>query len=906
MLQKKLSEILNAKTDYISYKAAHYFLGLIPKLPEEIIVISSRRRRDRAIDGVKIHFIYHKSGRSKAILLLGQKKIPVASVEQSLVDYLSDFAGNLSFEDYVEMFSCLPFCTANLQRLAIVQGETLIKRVNFWLLYSGRISRRETQDFKTRVPVFLFPKSSACISFDLKSNLYEENSRVLYPANLLSIPLKLAHHPFMTRENYLWNELRAYQPFLGWISERRVFPIKPDQFLPDVGDFTDFFDHEISRILKEELGDFLKEIFLMPSHKKFPECFANYYQNEVKRKVVWRGYVKNWIKKHLSQVNSPFFETALFHAPSQGLYRVAFAKVRQFSDKILEKNQLRALEPILDQAWEKGDLAEAKLHLLYVRVLFNVRRSNEALSHIAEIRKSGKLAGDANSLGEMALLAGNILREIRKLPQAISELKIAQSYLSLSESKGRQISINMAIGMLYKVCAKFRQARKFYIMALKMSDKETNPVIVARIFDGLARIELKAENREDGNRYLQQAMEIYRENDDFNAEVGVLIAQSQELGEHGQILQSFGMLLEAEKLVPRLAISKKKEVLILLHWMYEMCGLSAIGIAKRDSLEISEQQLSYFGKNLEIIVDAYAGLLKGNFVFSANNFVKHAAQDNGSYAPPDELGYSFFLLGLSQFLGKLPGAEESWRRACTLLKKFPGIRSDHALVVISALMPELAPGLNFEQRLKRLIKEDFFDIFWFYYIKDLFKRDQVLARKFLINHLKKTPRNLLFLIKHRASGLKNLLNKASEDEIFPENLVHFRSGGCEIQPFSWYKAWVTSRKTGPLFVDSIAGKISYMEREVSLRPGSSLFRLISLLTLASPLPLSFKSLFECVWGEPFDKDFDLPAIRTALFRAQKLLSSFSEDFYIVIEKEEQVGDSTCFLKISCSWELIFI
>ncbi|MFZ2957653.1 MAG: tetratricopeptide repeat protein [Candidatus Ozemobacteraceae bacterium] len=882
-------------------------------------------------------------------LSVGSHGLLISSLEQTMVDLVTDLQLLREEHDLARLFACLPYDLGHLFKLARLAGETSLRRVVFWALHAGRACWDDIPQDLSRSPTKLFPEH------DPSSFIWEGRLRLFFPPEVLRWrPWPVVPDNDLRRQE--WRELLNYSPFQTWQIENGWLAICEDPRDESLQCREAFFCAESNKTIIKQPMELLVDLFghdiSEPPSAGFPRLLLSWISSRADFSRIWETEILYQARKLMQSDVPRQLEAGLYHACKLGFLEEALETIANNGQILFQVGRLHSIALACKTALEKGKPLPVEARCLYARILARSFQFKKALEVIEEVaprggvhdgaytpkvpgkarfigvnrrkpqvvadsagdgtRFSGEMQGEQRprltliERGQLAYTAGVIHQQNSSFSGAFKELTEAQRCFSDAGDSHRGVKVLTALGNLHVSQGSFSEARKYYLTGISQLKKSGSEDYLAMLVNNLGFVEFKAGRFERAARLLSRSRTMYQDKGNPLVEATSLITQGKAMLGSGNIPKAFRLFHEAyssQLRHPGSGYSGETAALIALSC--ELLGRQATAqpwwnlTPKANDAGVPPSSAVMIN-----ILRILSGLLAGKPETVRMHLEPLSLLAEKLSLPPDETAFHEYLHGMIEFSNGSDKAHGLFRSAMRNLVPTTNTCLNSQIAIMEFLSaPSATSRKHVENALNRLVTDQFYDPLWFCYAHRLVGLKIPQAEIFLYRQLQKTPIALLDGLSTRVPELKKNLKRLCRIKGSASLLTLIRGGRPKAFSLGEYERWKNERNTGCLRFAGPAGELWFSGRKAYLRPGSHPHGIITQLLLAYPDELSLSTLYRSVWGGEYDPECDAGALKTTLTRLRKTLESVTSAIRLTWGKRRQHPDSL-FLRIDCSWECV--
>jgi len=269
-LFSELSDILKKVEGYASHFTSLFLRGYQTEMPDELTVICKKTSKDKVVAGINIKFfsIYDIPAKKTQLCTYNSQSFITSTIEQTLIDFVAHYGINASCTQIGNLFFRLPYDIDLLIRTAATQSDTYLKRVMFYLAWSGRGTWKDFPAFLKKVPVKLFPK------LDEKQAQTSWNGEIFikYPTAIM-LQAPEGDLPVIDTEIARRVEIVCYKPFREYFAKKSILPIFHAPYM--VEQLPEFFMLMLSKANTDQ-NSFFEQLSADNRKPAFPAAFLEW------------------------------------------------------------------------------------------------------------------------------------------------------------------------------------------------------------------------------------------------------------------------------------------------------------------------------------------------------------------------------------------------------------------------------------------------------------------------------------------------------------------------------------------------------------------------------------------------------------------------------------------------------
>ncbi len=896
----EFSRLIRNESEYFSHQTALFILGLVDSPPEEITIVSPKRRRNRDIGEFHLTFVYHGNSYLKSTQksLFQNIKFNVSSLEKTIIDLLKDLAYAPSIFDLTNLVSILPFDDNLLLMLAKQTSDTVLKRVSLLLTLCGR-------KFFPDLPLNLFKRTPIKLDpREVKNLFWSRHFFCKYPASLLTYEGKKPET--VTDESRLaWIELLHFAPFRQAQFEKEFLFIPENPESASIAFLKEFLESFFKKMTTEELFDFFKK----SDSKKFPQILKNLILNNPETLNIRHKDCVDWVLKNKDTSNPSTTETLIKLGSQIGMDEIVVKKFNEKGPDLFNNTRFEIINFFADKYLDSSFSLSHQAYLAISRTFTMQEKYDKALEILdCAKEKYEALKGYENELGHLCFATGIIMTRLNRTNEAMSEMFLAKELFDSSKDFENIARAENSLGNLYFTRGKPESARTHYISGLITAKVNKHKKMQAAILSNLGMVEYDLGNFPKALSSLFKASQLFKmlENEWSLSVVSFAI---------GKIFLKLGRFSKALKLFKEcylLRLKKKNESGIyeaacLQAWIYELLGKTATAKtwwnqAEKITNTVLEPRARFVGDVLKALSLLY------NSDFSAaltkySTVLKESELRNSSSV---QIGDCQHGIGLAKiFLGQSDAVEYLVMARNNIKTDSSRFQVTQIEIHLSLFFPLKVKELNLNSLLKKHNLAKVYDPFWSFIAEKLMQTKLDSAREYLEFHISRSPQTTIDFLTDSIKGLSQIIKKIQIEKSRAEEFVTIVSElESKTVHYEDYVLWQKNVHKDRLIFDGPAGKIRFQEKESSLKMGSIPHSILSQLFLSYPHPAEISSMYKGAWGMEFDPECDMGAFKSSLQRLKKILRQVSPSLMIKRKNTER-GKAGLILALPKNWFFVY-
>ena len=905
-LLSELNKIVETDKDYVSHNCALYLHGFGGKPKKRITIVSSRRRRNRVINGYEIVFIFHSKFDNKNILKInaGDYQLSVSNLEKTLVDLCKDQAYALPLKDLAELFCIVPYNLKKLINLARQTSDSVIKRVSFLSGWSGRASYQDIpfEIFK-RTPVLLDPREKKDLCWN--NLFYSKIPRFLYRQTVKVPTFKLEE------KIRLWMELKQLPEFCEKQYEAEMVFIrgtpKPEINL--------IIENYFKEIFQSFTGKKLKKFLEGCANKKdtanldIPELLRSYIHHHPDILLKRREEIRVWVKENLESANLNLLEAAIYYGLLIDMKEEVFNAFENNCENLFNRGKFKIINYFADYFTNSTIDLTTKMLVMISKTLSMQENFDKAIKLLEHAQEKAETNKCLQTMGELHYATGLVYQKMERAEDALSELFLARECFSIDNCPELLTRTECSLGNIYLSRGHHDSAKSYYITGLKRANSYNLKQLKANFLANLGMVDFDTGNFRKAAIYFEKAFKMNMMIKNFwNASViGMATGKLQlKLSHFSKALKTFKEILPIYE--EKKHSSGIYEIYVLIAWLYEIIGKSATARtywnqAESFNPEVLQPRARFVGNMLRAVNHFYYR----NFDRGESEFEMMLEIANSSGA--SNLQKADIINGLAAckyFLNKTNEAFQLFKQARERLNgNSERLQSKQVNFLAKLLLPEQFKELNLNQCIKKILETEIYEPLWVHLAPKLSKVNSKFAKEYLVYHLDHTPPNALDTLFNRFPDLRNCINNISKNSNRAGQFITLLSGNeHKVIHFDDYKTWQTNYPGNILVFDAPEGIVHFNESQIQLKKGSIPHKLLLQLFLAMPHPIEIETLYSAIWCLDFDPEYDYSTFKSSLQRLKKSLKKVIQAITIKRVKSKK-GLRAVKLGVSVPWLLAY-
>lgn len=897
------TRLVNKTNGYVSHLSALYFLGRIPVPPEEMSIVVNSRRPDKVVEGIKVRMICGKNIENKKSQFIHTRhgKIRISIIEQTLVDIVDQRFDCLNIFEISQIFLTMPFDLPLLLEIAGEDGDSTLKRVLFYLSWSGRGSWKDFPAYLNRTPVKLHS------DLDIAASCWCNRLFIKFPKEVLKRfpegppPKQISSK---TKERI---SLARFAPFRDYFYRKEICPVF------DSPGFDEDFEIFCKELLENEDCKFAETLFdcFAKEGQSLPILLQNWVIAQAEAQLL-PGWLINFasekIESLLNEKNGKSVQAAVAIAIKLNLYELLAVSIVTIRNFLAKERRYDQLEKICSVLWQKGLLNSIQHCLIYLSSMVMAEKNEEALELISTIRKR-KDAGKQKTQADLAYYKAVIHNNRKEFDQALEELNKCGPFFQKEADWLSLAAVEFLFGSANLVKAKFKKAREAFLRAYKLAkDADKAGSVEIETLLNLVLLEFSSGNFQRCLEFGDQAMKKITPVKGSIREFGllrILISAEVNVGKLGKAIVLAHKFAKLGKKIG--SSSHNYSVRLIQSWLFELLGQTAVA-----GLIWTEWNEDAVLKNLPpclyqplILVKTTRFIMNGKVKEAIELLEKDIQSQNSTGYVEHSLCTRLqrhILKGLLIAQTSPEAAESDFLKAMKIAKNIDDCQEKRLLtIIVGSFFPASVGEKDVSDCLKEQIKQGAYDPFWFLYAKALLQRGFKSGSEFI---------HLQFLATHKLLFSQLELHYPFLRKIVVGNRSPSHNRDCllvEQNKFSLipHKEYKELRENPEnLFFNSNSGIWSFSDQTGHLKFGSNSHKIFTALILEKSHRLSFASLFQQVWGVEYEAKIDRTTIISALTRLKDALEKISSLINLTWKKESS-KDYFVKLHLKLSWSAIF-
>ncbi|MGM0601417.1 MAG: hypothetical protein ACQETH_16520, partial [Candidatus Rifleibacteriota bacterium] len=867
----ELNEIVETDKDYVSHNSALFIHGFGSKPQKQITIVSSRRRRNRVLNGYEIVFIFHSKFDNKNILNINacDCQLSVSNLEKTLVDLCKDQNYALPLKELAELFCVVPYNLKKLINIAVQTSDSVIKRVSFLLAWSGRASYKDIpfEAFK-RTPIFLDTREKEDLCWN--SLFYSKIPRFLLRQTVKLPPFKIED------KTRLWMELKNLPEFCEKQYEAEMVFIrgtpKPEINLIIENYFKEIFQSFTDRKLKKFLEGYSNKEHA--ANLDIPELLRSYLHHHPNILLTRKDEIEAWVKQNLERTNSELLEAAIYYGLLAGLKQEVFNAFENNCENLFNSGKFNIIIYFTDYFAGSDIDFSTKMLVIISKTLSMQEKFDKAINLLDQAQEKAERNKCLQTMGELHYATGLVYHKMEKAEDALSELFLARESFSIANCPEHLTKTECSLGNLYLSRGHHDSAKSYYFSGLKKANYFNFKHLKASFLANIGMVEFDTGNFRKASTYLERAFKMNKMIKNYwNASiVGMATGKLQlKLSYFSKALKTFKEILPIYE--EKHHSSGIYEIYILIAWLYEIIGKSATARtywnqAENFDPEILQPRARFVGNMLKAVNHFYYR----NFDLAESNFEIMLKTTNSSHA--SNLQKAEILNGLAVckfFLNKTEDALKLFKQVRSLLNSnSKRLQSKQVNFLAKLLFTEHFKELNLDNCISEILTTEVYEPLWIHLAPKLSEIDSENARKYLVYHLNHTPPTAMEGLLSRFPDLQKCISKIAKKQNRAGQFITILSANeHKVIHFDDYKNWQFSYPENILVFDAPAGIVHFNDSQVHLKKGSIPHKILLQLFLSMPHPIDIETIYSAIWCLDFDPEYDYSTFKSSLQRLKK-------------------------------------
>lgn len=896
-------DLIEQTEGYVSHLSALYFLGQMRLPPEEATLMTAVRRPERFIGETRIRFIHtrHISKKETLIVQIGKRSVKISTLEQTILDLVDYRLKNLGYLEISGLFLTLPYDVKSLINLAVKEGDTALKRVLFYLIWTARGGWKDFPGFIKRTPVKLFP--------DLRDgdSYWCSCLHLRFPKDVLSSFPEGVIPQQLSSELKRRISLAAYAPFRSYFAKKNLIPVfEMPVFEEDFEQFCrNFIEKKDDKLVDHLLKNLAKE------DNDIPTLILDWLESQAEKQNLPKWFMKFAEKRIVELLRTGKFErivSAINIAVQLKLNKVIFPFFKIVENVLAKERRFDLIEKLFSEVWQKERNLKLQDAFSYLCALVMAEKNDEALEVISVIRKR-KDAGTKKVKADLAYYAALIYNYQKNFSQARNEINICRPYYQSKSIHHALAGVEIINGSLHMVEGEFRKARRSFLTAYQLDKENSEPnLIEIETLGNLSLLEFTIGHFNRSIEFGTKAMRNVASQKGSIREFSflrVLIPAQVYIGNLPKAILLAERLAEVAKKMdsPQLI----KTAALFHSWLYELMGQPAIAEKfwcdwDEDVVYQSYPQHLFY----PFIQVKITRLIMNGFLDDAHTLMvkeqKRAAENSRIDPSKISVVQRCLLKGLILAEKNPELALIDFMEARKITDKMDNFYDSKRLtIILGSFYPAMIADSIVVHNLKSLLLENSFDPFWFLYAKALLKRNIPEGHEYVHQQSLLTPELLMARLIRNYPFLKRLV---ARNDCLWKNRERLLIGADKQSLIGFENFGKRIHKNSVFVFDSKDGSWSYQQKHGKLTVFSNTCKILTCLIFEKANELPFSSLYQSVWGWEYETEVDRPALLVALKRAKVALSKISPaiklSWYENDDKQEIAR-----LEIKIDWEVIF-
>ena len=900
---KQLKTILQQECEYFSHQTALFLLGIVEEPPQEITVVSQRRRRNRKIGPFDLVFITRGKNLHPAIIRESEKNLNHSTIEQTLIDLLQNMNYAPKLSKLGKMFGSLNYNKQQLLTLAKETSDTIYKRASFLLSWSGDMEANEipTKNFK-RTPIKLDPRET-------KGLIWDKNFYCSYPKGLLRTEPGIRDKESAT-EIKLWKELRNYKSFLNYIFFKEFLPLLNHNNKLQIKHLNLFFENTFKTLLPEQIDQLFLGLTNDYSNKSsktnhVPQLFSKWIQKNPEILFLREKETRAWVIKNLESKTIIRLESALRLGMLMKMRNNVIEKFEQVGFKLYSAGRFSLINQIAENYLDSNEPLPQSVYLAISKALTVDGKYEEALAVLDQAQKAAENKdSDNSSAGQLFYTSSLILTRLNRHDEALTNLFLAKEYALKEKDLKLLARAEISLGSIYFSRGFPKSAKSYYLSSLSIAKHNKQKSLQASALGNLGLIEYDIGRYSKAKLFLFQAANLHKAlGNDWSGSI-CSIGLGKVCLKIGQFTKALKVFLKIHDfLKEKQKISGTYETSSLIAWVYEILGKTASAkswwnLAEKLQCNVLEPRAIFVGKALKTM----KSLLNSEYAEAQQKYEDLLS----SLSCHVGIGDCHHGIAACKIFLEEDGAEKHLKLAMQNIGTGSNRISLCQVNILAALyFPEIFTEISLAKEIDTFVQSKSYDPFWGALSNKLFQTNTPATQLYLTHHINKSPATTLksLIKKHpiidkAIKQIKIVQKRADEFVTFSDEsetqTVHLED----------YKIWQTEYPKQKLIFDAPAGILFFNNRKVEIKPGSIPHILLTQLLLAKTNQIEISALYKAAWGMEFDLECDLGAFKSSLQRLKAMMKKVTTGFSIVRSTSNQ-GNKALKLNLSVPWLLIY-
>lgn len=904
----QLEGLTENDNEYFSHQLALYFLGLVKEPPSVLTMVSARRRRNRRLGNYELVFVYHGKAPANFIqtTVFEGKKFKVSTIEKTLSDLCKDSAYAPPVTDLALLFCRVSYNHKILLNIARQTSDSVLKRVSLFLAWSGRVSYNE-------IPYKLFKRTPVKLDTREEHNLiWNSLFYCRLPEALLKLPPACPPED-AEKETRLWMELRALPEFCekqlqaGMIFIRET-PKPRIQAVIESYFIEIFKSIEIGKLewLLENSNESSTETDFPPP---LPRLLISYITSRSNILNLRYEEISDWVNRNFHSQDLKKAEAAIFFGTLIGYEEDVIQAFTRFSSQFFYAGRFSIILFFAQNFLNRGLSFAHNVYLDISKTYSAHEKFEEALQLLEEAKVTNGDTDDA-VIGHLYYATALVLKRLNRNEEALSELFLARETFDLARDYEPLARTENALGNLYFSIGHAESAKSQYLAGIHHARLSGNKSLQPSFLTNLGLVEYDLGFFKKAKILLARAYNLYKMQQNlWNASVtGIGL---------GKIYLKVGHFFKAMKIfreVIKIREDKKNysglyEINSLLAWICEILGKTASAQAywkQADSVLATsriEPRAQYVGESLKAMKMLYCQDFKNAEKQYRQMLDCCMSRKSSKIRTGDcEHGLASSLI----FQGRL---EEGFHYLDSALSNLDqgGARVQLLQIRLLATLyyPEYFKNHALKNILAQLMETGVYEPFWGNLAAQILESEPVKGKKFIQNHIERTPpsmlKQILSNVKNLEPMIKDLMVEISRASEFYTLIKHNETRTLHKDE---YQDQVKSFPENELCFDAPTGKLCYNRNSTVFKPGSIPHSVLLQLFIVQPHFIDIPSLYRSAWGTDFDPEYDTGAFKTTIQRIKHHLKSICPTARI-IRKKNADGIACLKLMMAVPWTVIF-
>lgn len=902
-----LAKMLSDSGEYLAHQTALYLLGLSSEPSSQVTIVSSRRRRNREIEGFEIIFVYHSNFEEKysQTINVSGEQLRISNLEKTLIDLTKDQSYAPPLESMARLFCTIPYNLKLLLTIARATSDTVLKRISLLLAWSGRAAYFELplKNFK-RTPIKLDTREEKDLIWN---NLFFTK----LPQRLLRLPVSQPPRD-LEEKTRLWMELKALPEFCekqydsGMIFIRETPEPKINKIVENY--FVEIFKSFSSTQLEEFLSGYNAKTRVFPHST--PTLLRTFIHNRIDILETRRDELRTWVVNNLKANKVDRIEAAIFFGIKLNLLQEVYDKFNECSSELFYGGKFSIINFFAD-TFLNSEFKLTPQMLLSITKTYSMQEKYEKALAILEQAKvdAENCGGDLSSMGQLHYATGLVFNRMERSDDALAELFLAKESFLIDGNNEELARAELSLGNIYFSQGHPNSAKAYYYSGLIRSRLLKNKKLQGSFLANMGMVEYDVGCFPRATNYLTQAFAINKMHNNLwtASVVGMALGKLQlKLGHFSKAMRIFREIFPVRQ--EKGNASGIFEICSILAWICEIIGKTAAAKtywnqADKFVSESLEPRSRFVGEMLRAMNHFFhKRYAEAESLFAA---MLHSAETRDASG----VHRSDCMHGLAVakfFLGKRSEAYAFLDAARKAIGTNPGRLQLVQIEFMAALFfPEKFPEVDLKKCIYTLTQSGIYDPLWVHYAAILFATSCPEAMDYLTFHIDKTPPGTLKNLMQRFPILKQIGKSiASTNTRAGEFVTILSTEETQTLHLEDYAKWQEQYPADTLIFDAPAGKLIFNDNQERLKPGSIPHNILLQLFIGIPHPVEIESLYRSAWGMDFDPEYDFGAVKSSIQRLKHSLKKVAASASLQ-RKMSSKGLRAIRLSVSVPWFLVF-